>query len=70
MDAKEEAYRIYNRFYNETLSHLSDHNTKEDAKTSALICVNELLKMANHYTEGYYQLCNLYEEVKIELKKI
>lgn len=69
-DPKVEAQRLFDRFYDETLTHLSDHNTKEDARLSALICVEELIKMANYYTEGYYHLGDYYEAVKQELKKL
>lgn len=70
MDPKQEAQFLFDRFKNETLSHLSDHNTTEDARLSALICVEELIKMANYYTEGYYYLGDYYEAVKQELKKL
>jgi len=70
MDPKQEAQFLFDRFYNETLSHLSDHNTKEDARKSASICVEELIKMANYYTEGYYALGEYYEEVKQEINKL
>ena len=52
-DAKQEAQRIFERFYNETLSHLSDHITREDAIQSALICVDEMAKFS--ITEGVYE---------------
>jgi len=70
MDYKLEAQRIFDRFYNETLSHLSDHNTKEDARQSALICVNEIRKVVGYYTEGYYDLCDYYDNVEKEIKKL
>ena len=44
MTPKQEALRLFDRFYNETLSHLSYHITREDAIQSALICVDEILQ--------------------------
>lgn len=52
--AKQEAQRIFERFYNETLSHLSDHNTKEDARISAIICVEEISKRVDVFDREYY----------------
>lgn len=68
---KTEAQRIFNRFYNETLSHLSDHNTKEDARKSALICVDEMGKFS--ITEGVYEpqdVVDFIECLKIEINKL
>lgn len=75
MNSKQEAQRIFDRFYNETLSHLSDHNTKEDARKSALICVDEIKLSQDYWMNGvdedehsYYQI--YWEEVKEEIKKL
>jgi hypothetical protein len=75
MNAKQEAQRLYDRFYNETLSHLSDHNTKEDARSSALICVEEMMEECSNWTGGDNtgwdtKRFDYFESVKQELKKL
>ena len=81
MSAKQEAQRIFERFYNETLSHLSDHITREDAIQSALICIDEMIKdcvrfnqlFGQHHIEAYIKTNdrrNELEEIKQELKNL
>ena len=67
-DAKQEAQRIFERFYNETLSHLSDHITREDAIQSALICVDEILR--NKLIISNIDIHYYYQDVQQELKNL
>jgi hypothetical protein len=64
MTPKQEAQRIFERFYNETLSHLSDYNTREDAIQSALICVEEIIEHTEYRSRPFWK------DVKQELKNL
>ncbi len=67
---KEEAQRIFNRFYDETLTHLSDHDTKEDARLSALICVDEIIKSRNWLIEMKMGVFEDLLKIKQEIKQL
>lgn len=74
-DPKVEAQRLFDMFYNGTLTHLSDHNTKDDARLSALLCVDEIYSVYQKLTPNDDPYCFLMQfeflyDVKQELKKL
>lgn len=74
-DPKVEAQRLFDRFYDETLTHLSDHNTKEDARKSASICVSEIMDVYDRLTPEGDPYCFLLQleflyDVQQEIKKL